>query len=383
MPETAIPPPGFEVGPIRPPSEALSLLVRVTRNCPYNRCAFCPVYKGQKFSLRSVGEVKADIDAMAALARRIEAAASARGGMDDELMRALVLAPGGGAAVQVAEFLTAGGRTAFLQDANSLIMPVDELCELLRHLRQAFPSLRRVSSYARSHTVRQRTVAELERLREAGLSRVHIGLESGSDRVLELVSKGATAARHVEAGLRVKEAGLHLCEYVMPGLGGKILSEEHALETARVLRAIDPHFIRLRTVTIPAQSGLAELCAAGRFEPLGDIETVHELRLLLSGLEGVTSSVRSDHILNLLEEVSGKLPEDLPRLLGVVDRFLGLAEGEQVLFMVGRRLGALRRLEDLDDPASRARAQTLLERLRSRSPGSIDAAVREIMARFV
>ncbi|MBW2523262.1 MAG: radical SAM protein, partial [Deltaproteobacteria bacterium] len=203
------------------------------------------------------------------------------------------------------------------------------------------------------------------------------------DRVLELVHKGVTAARHIEAGRRVKDAGMELSEYVMPGLGGRALTTEHAQETARVLRAIDPHFIRLRTLAIARGSPLAELCETGRFEPLGDLEIVQELRELVDGLADVTSTIRSDHVLNLLEEISGKLPDDRPRLLAALDRFLGLDDERRDAFVVGRRLGILRRLDDLEDPVSRGRAEAALGELRRRFPGPIDAAIRELMTRFV
>lgn len=375
--------PSFEQGPIRPPNEQLSLLVRVTRNCPYNRCTFCPVYKGQRFSLRSAGEVKADIDAMAELAERLREVGWRDGRCDEERVAALLYGPDGAGAAQVARFLAAGAGTAFLQDANSLIAPVEELRDIIAHLRLRFPSLRRVTSYARSHTITGRSVAELVRLREAGLSRIHVGLESGADRVLELVGKGAGAERHIDAGRRVRAAAIGLCEYVMPGLGGRALSDEHARETARVLRAIEPDFVRLRTVTVPVGSALAAAVSRGQLEPASDVEIVAEIRALLCGLEGVRTTIRSDHVLNLLEEVSGRLPEELPRLLGIVDQFLSLGADEQELFAVGRRLGSLRRLDDLDDGPLRARAEQQRALLRRRHAGPLDVAIRELTSRFV
>lgn len=377
--------PSFEVGPIRPPNEAHSLLVRVTRNCPYNRCSFCPVYKGTKFSLRSADEVVRDIRAMAAVAARLEEGAQGAPGegLSDAVVLDLMQQLPGVDVLQVARFLATGGRTAFLQDANSLIMPVDELLRVLEVLREAFPSLRRVTSYARSHTVTKRQLAELTGLRQAGLDRIHIGLESGSDQVLELAGKGVTSARHVAAGRLVKEAGIELSEYVMPGLGGRALSDDHARRTAETLQAIDPDFIRLRTLALSPRSPLAERCRQGEFEPLDDVGVARELRTLLSGLTGLHGTIRSDHALNLLEEISGRLPGDLPRLVQIVDRFLGLDEAERDLFIVGRRFGVLRRLDDLEDPPFRARAEAARQALRARHPGPVDRAIRELMARFV
>ncbi len=387
----------FEQGPIRPPSEATSLLVRVTRNCPWNRCGFCPVYKGSRFSLRERAEVEADIAAMARLARRLEAVLAEAGfeppGDADqvvldrrvvEALEGVIAASGAGAGgVQVARFVLAGGRTVFLQDANSVIMPADDLVSVLETLRAAFPRIDRVTSYARSHTLRLRSVEELGRLRAAGLDRIHVGLESGSDRVLALIDKGITAERHIEAGRRVKQAGMELSEYVMPGLGGRALSEEHAVESARVLREIDPHFIRLRSLAISSGTPLAALRDRGEFEQLDDVEVARELHRFLSGLTGMTGAVRSDHILNLLEEVEGQLPGDLPRMLAAVDRFLALDGPDQETFLVARRLGLVRALSDLDRPELRARAEAARDRIKEKVPGPLAAAIRELTRRFV
>jgi hypothetical protein len=374
--------PSFEQGPIRPPNEAYSLLVRVTRNCPWNRCTFCPVYKGERFSLRPLAEILADIDAMAQLCARIRPLLGSEGEITEALL-AMLRREARDDAVQLVRFLADGGRSAFLQDANSIVAPVGQLEPLLGHLRGVFPSLVRVTTYARSHTLARRTLADLEKLRRAGLDRVHMGLESGSNTVLKRVEKGATAERHVAGGRRAKEAGFELSTYVMPGLGGRAHSEEHARETARVLRTIDPHFIRLRTLSVPEGSPLADERASGAFEELDDVELVAELRLLLSNLDGVHAVLVSDHALNLLEELEGQLPDVLPDLLGRIDRFLDLPDEERDLFIVGRRVGLLRRLADLDDAPKRLRAERVLAELRQRSAAPVPLLVRSLMARLV
>ncbi len=366
----------FEQGPIRPPNEASSLLVRVTRNCPWNHCTFCPVYKGARFSLRAVEEVETDIAAMAKIARALE-------GERDGAARLGEVDPWDPGVQQVARFVSDGGRHAFLQDANSLLTPVEDFIRVLRSLRSAFPKLERVTTYARSHTICKRSASDLQRIREAGLDRIHVGMESGSDEVLALAKKGVTAKQHIEAGLAVKAARLSLSEYVMPGLGGRALSDTHARESARVLREIDPDFIRLRTLAIPPGSLLAELRAAGKFDPQSDLEIANELRSFVSGLDGITGTLKSDHILNLFEELEGTLPKDLDAMLGVLDRFLALPEQQQDAFIVGRRFGLLRRLRDLDDPELRAAADAALSAIRQRYPGPLDAAMRQAMTRFV
>jgi len=376
----------YETGPIRPPSEAVSLLVRVTRNCSWNRCTFCPVYKGQRFSLRPIEEIKADVGAMAATAdvvRELSHRMGEGGRVTGQVVRALLQQTRQPETLQVALFLRDGGRSVFLQDANSLILPIDRLVEVLSEIRRCFPAVSRVTSYARSRTLCRRSVDELTQLREAGLNRIHVGLESGCDEVLRLVDKGVTAEQQIDAGRRVKAAGIELSEYVMPGLGGRALSHRHAQETARALRAIDPHFVRLRTLAVPPGSPLEAQCERGELVLLDDVGVVREIGMLLDGLEGMSARVVSDHMLNLLEEIEGKLPDDLPRMRAIVDRFLALDEPVQQAFIVGRRIGLLHCLEQLDDPAIRAQAELALDEVKRRFPGPLEVAVRRATMRMV
>lgn len=375
----------FEIGPIRPPSEAQSLLVRVSRNCSWNHCAFCSVYKGARFELRAETDVIEDITHMAEVAARLQMAAARAGRAIDRDAIGEILAEerglSAGDVMQVALFVAAGGKSAFLQDANSLIVPVARLVPILRHLRASFPALERVTSYARSHTVTKRSIDELGQLREAGLDRVHIGLESGSDRVLQLVQKGTTAAEHIDAGRRVRQAGLELSEYVMPGLGGRALSQEHARETARVLRAIDPHFIRLRSLAIAPRSPLGALRDRGDFVELREVEVVAEIRSLLAGLEGSTGRLVSDHALNLFGELEGELPAARARMLELLDEFLDAPEEEQMLFVVGRRLGVFSRWQDRNDVRARSLAERARDEIRLASQGPVDLALRDMLGR--
>ncbi len=343
-----------EIGPIRPPSEAKSLLVRATRNCPWNRCAFCHTYRGERFSRRSVDEIIGDIDRMAALAREIREwswRCGEGGRATKHVLRRLVE---GGARVSdalhsVALWLHQGGESVFLQDANSLLMKTEDLLTVLGHIRRTFPAVRRITTYARSRTAARRSVEDLRRLAEAGLSRIHVGMESGSDRVLAFIHKGVTAEEHVEGGRRIRAAGISLCEYVMPGLGGQAWSEEHARETARVLQAIQPDFVRLRTLHVVPATDLARWTAEGRFQPLSDEEILREIRLLIFLSDKLETTLVSDHILNLLEELEGRLPQDRERLLAVIDRFFALPAEDRLIFRIGRRLGMYRFLEDLED----------------------------------
>jgi len=377
----------FEQGPIRPPSEARSLLLRVTRNCPWNRCEFCPVYKNETFSIRPVEDVKKDIDTASEMVERIRELAwktGRAGHLDGGLAQALLQDPESSDSFRnVVLWVYYGQESVFLQDANSLVAKTSDLAEILTYLKEKFPKVRRVTSYARSQTLARKSRDDLKILREAGLNRIHVGLESGSDEVLTFVRKGTTAAQHIEGGRRVVEAGIELSEYVMPGLGGRALSEVHARETARVLNAINPNFIRLRSLALPQGTPLRQKWESGQFERLNDEEIVREIRLLVENLDGITSYVASDHMLNLLEEVEGQLPEEKPRILASIDRFLALPQEERLLFQLGRRLGLFRSLEDLERQDLRLEAEALRGRIGAASPEELEQKIRLLAERYI
>lgn len=376
---------GFEQGPIRPPSEARSLLLRVARNCPWNRCSFCPVYKKTKFSIRPVDHVKRDIDAVRRCVDRLEAFNNGKSRLlPGRAREALASAPDEDPRAWMAAVHWAqdGLQSVFLQDANALMTRTEDLAEILRYLFAAFPQIERVTSYARAHTVATKEVEELTALREAGLSRIHIGLESGSDKVLTAVRKGVDKAKHIAAGLKVKTAGLELSEYMMPGLGGRDLSREHAIESADALAQIDPDFIRLRTLAIVPQTPLFDEWTAGRFDPCSDIEVAGEIRLFLEHLNGTTSEVCSDHILNLFGDLEGRLPEAKAHLIAKLDAFLSLDPHEQMLYQVGRRMGMFMSLSDMESPRRRNAALGACHEY-GITPQNADTVIRSLMQRFI
>jgi histone acetyltransferase (RNA polymerase elongator complex component) len=380
---------GFEQGPIRPPSEAQSLLLRFTRNCPWNQCLFCPVYKGRKFSLRSVEEIKEDILAARDLADEIEALSrrlGEKGRVTDRVVSELFNRPGfSDAARSVAVWLYYGTGSCFLQDADNLVMKTRELVEVLRFLRETFPEIERVTTYSRSRTIVRKSVEGLTEIRNAGLDRVHVGLETGYDPLLKLVKKGVSSDQQVEAGRKVIEAGLELSEYVMPGLGGQEMWKEHALATARVLNRINPHFIRLRSLRVPKRVPLYELLEKGTFTPQTDDMLAEEIRVFIEALEGITSVVTSDHIMNLLEEVTGKLPEEKERMLEVVRAYQALPDEERLIYRVGRRGGAFRSTNDLErDPATSEKIRRLLEQVRAENgEQGVDRFITDMVDRYI
>ncbi|MEW6138615.1 MAG: radical SAM protein [Thermodesulfobacteriota bacterium] len=377
----------FEQGPIRPPSESGSLLIRVTRNCPWNRCTFCGTYRGKKFSRRSLEEIKADVDAAWAVKERIKEIswAAGQGGEMTQHVLARIFHDASlpDSFRSVALWLASGGDTVFLQDANSLILSTDSLVEILKYIRQKFPSVSRVTSYARGSTLKDKTVDDYKRLKEAGLTRLHVGMESGSDRVLKRIQKGCTSEQMIRGGKRVVEAGISLCLYIMPGIGGIDLAEEHVSETARVVNAINPDFVRFRSLYVRRRSDLKEMVDNGSFVPPGEDEMVREIRGIITALDGIETTVVSDHILNLLEEVEGKLPEDKERMIDVIDEYLNLSEEDRLLFQLGRRGGALRGLRDFRQQGVRARLQAARNQIESEVAGGLPEYLQAVKMRFV
>jgi radical SAM superfamily enzyme YgiQ (UPF0313 family) len=380
--------PEIEQGPIRPPSEAQSLLLRVTRNCSWNKCEFCHIYKGQRFSLRSVEEVKRDIDAIQEIVAEIKSLSLNRGfggEVNAALARSILNSPH-----QYQEgyrsiilWLYNGGKNVFLQDANNLAIRTKDLVEMLTYLKKTFPSIERITTYSRARTIARKTLEELRDLHDAGLSRIHAGLESGYDPLLELVQKGVTASELIDAGRKVKQAGISLSEYIMPGLGGKALWKEHAVETAKVLNQIDPDFIRVRTFKALNVMPVYRKIEAGELELMNDDEIITEERLLIENLDGITSYFASDHILNLLEELDGKFPEAKERMLAVIDRYLGLSTEEKNNFKLGRRAGYYRSLDDMANPDLHARVNQIVQRIETENPGGLDHVISELMESFI
>lgn len=371
---------GFEQGPIRPPSESGSLLVRITRNCPWNRCTFCPVYKDADFSLRPLAHVLEDIDRVRGYVEAIVEAKRSGARYYGDFFKGVVEDE---AALHGAYHFVAGGmKSIFLQDGNSLIIKPADLITILDHLMGSFPMVERITSYARSHTVARISDDNLKKMAAAGLNRIHIGMESGSDTVLKLVKKGVDKATQIRAGQKVKKAGIQLSEYFMPGLGGAALSTEHALESADALNQINPDFIRLRSLALPAAAPLTGEYLEGNFDKMGEVDTVRELLLFLESLAGINSSVRSDHVLNLFSEVNGTLPADRELMTRPLRLFLDLDPVDQMIFSIGRRTHRLSSLEDLDNPALREPVHRMC-REHGATPDNMDDIIESIMQRFI
>jgi len=377
----------FEQGPIRPPSEAASLLVRVTRNCPWNKCAFCHTYRGSKFELRSVDDVKKDIQAIKDIADVITGLSRkwGEGGLvNRDVLRQIYNSKEfyNDFTYTVAAWRYFGGENVFLQDANSLILKTADLVSILDFLREKFPQIKRITSYCRSHTAARKTATEFQQLKKAGLSRIHIGMESGSDEVLSMIHKGVTAEDHIKAGLNIKQAGIELSEYVMPGLGGVKWTRQNALETARVINAINPDFVRLRTLHVVPGTEMDELMKKGEFKPLNDEEILKEIKLFIEELNVRGTYLASDHILNLLEELEGRFPEDKQKILSVIERYFELSDEDRLIFRLGRRSGAFGKLDDLADKETYLRLKSVIDQYAAQG-GNLEEDIIKTMNNYI
>lgn len=339
----------FAVGVYRPPSEggSASLLLRVTENCPWNKCTFCEMYKGHPFVYRSVEDIKKDIDTVKAMVDEIQDVSwkTGQGGkLNREVLRALLSIDPylneNPCFSNVFSWLYYGGKTAFLQDANSMIMRPPEFIEVLTHLRKTLPGLNRVTSYTRSKTLAQRKLEELTAIRQAGLDRIHVGLETGDDEILKLVRKGVTSAEQIEGGKKAMAAGFQLSEYWMPDLGGRERWRQHAEYTARVLNEIDPHYIRSRPFVPRQGTEIFDDYASGRLHISSPHERLQELQVMIENLK-VTSHVCFDHNMNSWTNRQGgllfsldyegyKFPEEKPRVLELIREGLTVDESRHI-----------------------------------------------------
>ena len=345
--------------------------MRLTRNCPWNQCLFCPVYKKKKFSLRTVAEIKEDIGTVRAMVDHIKSI-SLKAGAGGAVNHGVANGIFGDSRYSeqfrgVAAWLYHGTGACFIQDADNLVMKTGDLVEVLRFLRETLPEVTRVTTYARSRTIVRKSAEAMTRIHEAGLDRIHIGLETAYDPLLKFMKKGVTGGQHVEAGRKVMDAGIELSEYVMPGLGGREMWREHAVATAKALNRINPHFIRLRSLRVPPRVPLYEKVREGSFTPQTDDMLAGEIKLFVETLDNITSTVTSDHIMNLLEEVTGKMPGDKERMIRVIETYQHLSERDRFVFRIGRRGGAYGSTDDLRrDPETYRKIVNLMDDMESR-----------------
>lgn len=364
---------GFELGPIRPPSEAYSLLLRINRGCGWNKCRFCGFYRDVPFSIRRAEDVKKDIDLIKYWVDVFQDKAPPRQAKSDADYEALSMAY---------HWVQSGMGSVFFQDGNGLLMNPDELTDVLEYLNATFPQIQRITTYARSDTINRLSLDRLKRYRELKLNRFHIGLETGNDHILKMMRKGVTKQAQIEAGIKAMAAGIEINEFYMPGMGGREYARQSALDTADVMNQVNPDFIRIRSMALAENLEMYEDYEKGILTRPNDVETIGEIRLFLQNLHGITSWVDSDHILNILLELKGRLPQDKDRMLALIDRFLDLPEDTQNIFRLGRRLGVMGQLADLRNEILVDRVKQTMDQAHV-DKTNIDAVCDRLMTRAI
>jgi radical SAM superfamily enzyme YgiQ (UPF0313 family) len=276
-------------GPIyRPPSEANSLLIQTTIGCPWNKCTFCLIYKkGPKFKIRSVKEIKEDL-------------------------------------LWAKKNYLKPFDTIFFPSGNSIIMKTEDFIDILSYTKKLFPNIKRITIYGSSQYIVKKGIDDMKRISNAGLSRIHVGLESGSDLVLKNICKGSTSEIQIKAGNIVKKSGIELSEYVILGIGGKKYSKQHISDTIKVLNEINPDFIRIRTFLPKINTPILKEIELEKFKILSPHEIIQETYDLIKCLK-VDSQIFSDHYTNYIR-VNGKLPEDKNIMLDLIKKSFKIDE---------------------------------------------------------
>ena len=288
----------YDFPPYRPPNEAFSALIRITRGCPWNKCEFCSMYKQIKFETKLLEEMKKDIKKARQFYRR--------------------------------------AKSIFLGDSDNLVHK--DLAKIVSFIKHTFPEAKRITTYARAKTILRQKMEFLIAVQKAGLQRLHIGLESGDAVVLEQLGKGVTPKEMVEAGLKAKKAGFEVSFYVMSGAGGKERWKEHALNSARVLNKIMPNFIRLRTLTLQHGTPLKEKLKKGEFSIIPPLERLKEVKFFLEKLELDDCYLASDHLTNYLwagnnifyRGVKGHIPHDKEEMFKILQQAIEFIESTEL-----------------------------------------------------
>lgn len=268
----------------RPPSEAKSLILRVTIGCSHNKCSFCSMYRDVRFRTRSQQEIYALIE-------------------------------------QAARYYP-DTRRIFLADGNALVLGNDRLLPIMHKLKETFPKLARITCYGGPKDINRKSVEELAELKEAGLQIIYLGIESGDDDTLAYVNKGVTAEEMIAAGQKVIASGLKLSAMLILGLGGKARTNEHALNSARVVNAINPTMLSALTLMLHEGTPLREAADKGEFQPLSAYELMQELKKMIESINVTDPCIfRSNHVSNMLP-LAGTLPKDKAALLADIDEML-------------------------------------------------------------
>ena len=333
----------FESGIYRPPMHSFSLLLRATENCPWNKCNFCMLYRGHQFKTRPVEDILNDIDSMGAIKDSILSKTDCKGNFDMQAVNqeyfSLPTDKERECYAMVFNWAANGNMEAiFLQDGNTMVLQTEKLLKIIERIRLRLPELKIIATYGRADTICRKSSEELKALKDMGLNMIHSGYETCCDETLKVINKGFTSEQELEAGLKLKDAGITINLFYMPGNGGKDLTEKNAADSARIMRTINPEYIRIRTFMMKEGSPLYDMNNKGLFHNCTEDEKVLELRSFVDQLDGCSSYIISDHIINLLPAVEGYIDKNRKDILKYMDEYFALPELEKKRFQLARRL---------------------------------------------
>lgn len=269
---------------IRPPSEANSFLLPVTFGCSHNKCTFCGTYPGVKFRIRRLEDIKRDID-------------------------------------RVAQNYSWSLRRVFLEEGDALICPQHRLVKVLKYLNEKFPYLDRIGTYATPQSALIKSIDELKELNQLGLKIAYMGVETGDEELLKKVNKGVNYDQVVEAGRKLKQAGITLSATVILGLAGVEGSENHALRTAKILSDIDPDFAGALTIILVPGTPLYKEWEEGRFSLISPFQSLEELKLIIQNSRFTNCFFTANHASNYLP-IKARLPEEKAEVIRLIDDIL-------------------------------------------------------------
>jgi len=270
----------YEGNVFRPPSEARSYILQCTVGCSHNRCTFCSMYKDKKYRVRSLAEIMADI--------------------------------------RMAKEYYGDLYKVFLADGDALAMPTPELLEIISVLYDTFPSLKHVGIYASPDSILGKEMDELTALKAAGLTIAYLGVETGDRELLADIRKGVTYEKMVEAGQKIRAAGILLSATIVLGLAGRTpKAVEHAVNTAKILNEINPDYVGALTLMLEPKTEIYRRAQRGEYELPNPFEILDELRIIIQGLDVQGTEFRSNHASNYLA-IRGRLPEDKQKMLDLI-----------------------------------------------------------------
>lgn len=266
----------------RPPSEAESIIIQITEGCSHNKCKFCTMYKQKKFRCKTHDEISEHI----------------------AWLKKYYNTP----------------KRIFLADGNVLCLSTDKLLSVLDKVKEQFPSFQRISSYAGPLDILRKSDDELKSVRAAGVELLYMGVESGSDEILSMMNKGVTQQEMIEAGQKAIRAGFKLSCMIISGLGGTKLITEHAIESAKVISAINPDYFSLLRLVVEEKSELSELIKNGEFNIATPKQILEENIIMLEHLELHDCIFRANHVSNHVNQ-AGILNKDKELLLDRLKKF--------------------------------------------------------------